>query len=189
LSLDFWQVLKEFTLEASLRMNIWPIIKAPVAVQLNRTAFGIYVVVFGSVLWHFHGIASVEGTAIFLCMFLASVFGVISSCIRAPRSRWIISLLVLLIPTIVFVGVSLTEFSAPEGWLDWLATGFCVFAIWFSIPIMLALSLFISIGSIAFDQKHSLVVDVRSSGSCEEYFRSSNHPHRAELSSMAPPNT
>lgn len=158
-------------------MSILPVIKAPIAVQLNRIAFALYTAIFGLVLWRFRQIASVEGMAIFLCMFLFSVQGLVSSCIRARRSRWIMAVLGLLIPGLVFI-MMCSLWSRPDGWLDWLLSGFCALVTWFGVPIMLALALFKRICSISLDKKQGLAVDIRSAQSCSEYFKGSDGGHQ-----------
>jgi hypothetical protein len=155
-------------------MSIWPVIKAPIAVQLNRIAFALYAAVFGSALWRFHHTATVEGTAILLCMFYSSVLGLISSCIRARRSRWIMAALVLLIPGIVFIGMCFMEWSRPEGWLDWLFSGLFGLVGWFGIPIALALSLFKNLHNISFDKMRGILIDIRSNQFATEYFKGSD---------------
>jgi peptidoglycan/LPS O-acetylase OafA/YrhL len=183
LSLDFWPVAEEITREAHLVLEIWPVIKAPVAVQLNRIAFALYAAFLGSFLWRIHHTASMEGTAIFLCMFLFSVLGLVSSCIRARRSRWIMAAVGLLIPGIVFIGMCLMEWSRPEGWLEWLFSGLFALVIWFGIPIVLALSLFKDIHSISTDKKQGLMGEIRSAQSCIEYFQGfgTDRPKNVEM--------
>ncbi len=68
------------------------------------------------------------------------------------------AVLVLLIPGIVFIGMSFMEFSRPEGWLDWLLEGFFAFIVWFSIPLMLALSLFMTIKNMSSDKSGELLL-------------------------------
>ena len=153
-------------------MSIWPVIKAPIAVQLNRIAFAVYAVFFGWALWRFRHIASVKGTAIFLGMIFLSVLGLFDSCIRARRSRWIMAMLVLLIPGIFFIGLCLTVWSRPEVWLDWLLNGLVAIFVWFGIPITLALSLFMRLYKIS-SEKRGLAVDIRQSQKCIEYFKGS----------------
>jgi amino acid transporter len=150
-------------------MNIWPVIKAPIAVQLNRIAFALYVGFFGSFLWRVHSIASVEGTAIFLGMIFFCVPGLFYSFVRARRSRWIMAALGLLIPGLVFTSMCLLEFSRPEGLSDWFLFVLAALVYWFAIPIMLALLLFKSIYNISFE-KRGLVVDIGSAQKCLEYF-------------------
>ncbi|MGD0814378.1 MAG: hypothetical protein ABSA83_12295 [Verrucomicrobiota bacterium] len=154
-------------------MNIWPVIKAPIAVQLNRIAFTLYAAFFGACSWRIHRFAAVEGMAIFLCMFLFSVLGLISSFIRARRSRWIMAALDLLIPGIVFIGMCLMEWSRPEGWVDWLFSALVALVVWFGIPLSLALSLFKDICNIRFDKRMSLVFEIRSAQTCIDYFKKS----------------
>jgi peptidoglycan/LPS O-acetylase OafA/YrhL len=151
-----------------LWMNMWPVIKAPVAVQLNRIAFAIYTAVFGSYLWRVHRIASVEGTAIFLGMIFLSVLGLFYSCVRARRSRWIMAVLVVLIPGLVFTSTCLLAFTRPEGWTDWLVAVLTALLYWFATPILLALSLFKNF-YITF-RKLDMVVEFRPARKSNEYF-------------------
>ena len=154
------------------RMNIRPVIKAPVAVQLNRIAFAIYTWFFASFLWSVRRAASVEGTAFFLGMIFLSVLGLFYSCIRARRSRWIMTVLVILIPGLVIASTCLLEFSRPEGWWDWLTAVLIVFFCWLGVPILLALSLFKNI-YITF-RKLDMVVEFRPARKSIEYFTGSD---------------
>jgi hypothetical protein len=159
---------RRFGVRTGLRMNIWPVIRAPIVVQLNRIAFAFYAAVFGSVLWRYRHTACLEGTEIFLCMFFSSVLAITSSCIRARRSRWIMAVLGLLIPGLVFASMCFLEFSRPEGLLDWFQCVLIALVLWFGVPIMLALSLFweISFSSI----KRNLDVEINPSRKSAEYF-------------------
>jgi peptidoglycan/LPS O-acetylase OafA/YrhL len=149
-------------------MNAWTAIKAPAVVQFNRIAFAIYTAIFGLVLWRFHRIASVEGTAIFLCMFLLSVQGLASSCIRAPCSRWIMAVVSHLISGILLTGMLLVEFNSPKGCWDWLLTGLCVLPTWFSVPLMLSFPLF---RHISFDKGPQLGIEIQPAKACAQYFK------------------
>jgi peptidoglycan/LPS O-acetylase OafA/YrhL len=164
-------------------MNIWPVIKAPIAVQLNRIAFAIYTIFFGSYLWRVHRFASVEGTAIFLGMIFLSVLGLFYSCIRARRARWVMAVLVVLIPGLVITAMCLMEFSRPDGWLDWLMAGVFVFVGWLGVPILLALSLFTNI-SIASGKK-SLALEFKISRESIAYFTGAD-PGGNAASEIAP---
>jgi hypothetical protein len=151
-------------------MNNGLVIKAPVAVNLNRAAFAVYAAFFGWALWRFRHTASLEGTAIFLSMFFGSILGLVSSGVRARRSRWIMAALGILIPGAVFVGMCCMEWSRPEGWFDWLWSTLFALVVWFGIPIMLCLSLFMDIHGISSDKKSGFAVEVRFSKVCAEHF-------------------
>jgi hypothetical protein len=77
------------------------------------------------------------------------------------------------------------EFSRPEGLLDWLLGG-CVFLfVWLGIPILLALSLFVSIHRISFD-KLALTVESGASQNCLEYFTGAKAANRVESQPSLP---
>ena len=142
--------------------------RAPIAVQLNRIAFALYAGIFGSYLWRVHNIASVEGTAIFLAMMFFCVLGLFYSFIRARRSRWIMAVLGLLIPGLVFASMCFLEFSRPEGLWDWFQSVLIALFFWFGVPIMLALSLFWKISFSS--KKRYLAAEINPSRKCAEYF-------------------
>jgi hypothetical protein len=167
-------------------MNIGPVIKAPIAVQLNRIAFAIYAGFFASPLWRYRHVASGEGAAILLGMVFLSVLGHFYSCIRARRSRWIMAVLGLLIPGIFWTGMCLMEFSSPEGFWDWLLQGLFALFAWFSIPISLALSLFTSIHRVSFDKKLALDVHIGASQNYLEYFTSAKASEHLESQPSLP---
>jgi hypothetical protein len=154
-------------------MSIWPVIKAPIAVQLNRIAFATYAGFFGYGLWRFRHTASVMGTATFLGMFFLSLFGLFYSCVRARRARWIMAVLGLLIPGLVFVGMCCMEWSRPEGWWEWLFTGLYALAVWFGIPIMLAVSLFLKLLKISVNKKLTISVNISADQMATDFFKES----------------
>jgi len=169
---------RRFGMRPDSGMSIRPVIKAPIAVQLNRIAFALYAGFFGSFLWRVHKNASVEGTAIFLGMIFFCVLGLFYSFIRARRSRWIMAVLGLLIPGLVFASLCFLEFSRPEGLADWFLSVLAALVYWFAIPIMLSLTLFKSIYNISFE-KRGLVVDIRSAQKCLDYFKGADKARAA----------
>jgi multisubunit Na+/H+ antiporter MnhB subunit len=122
-------------------MSISSVIKAPLGVQLNRIAFALYAALFLWPLWQDHHTISPVGLMSFVSLLFVSLLGLFFSCVRAPHSRWILALLGILIPAIVFIAMCLTVWSRPQAWWDWLLSMLTALA-WFAIPIALAVSLF-----------------------------------------------
>jgi hypothetical protein len=118
-------------------MTISPLIKAPLAVQLNRSAFIIYAAFFAWPLWAYRYTISASGCVIFGCFILCSLLGFGYTFIRIRRSRWILTLFGLLIPAAFWTLMCLIVFSRPAWW-EWPF----VLILWFCIPIFLAVSLF-----------------------------------------------
>jgi len=121
-------------------MNILRVIKAPLGVQLNRTAFLIYGLVFSWPIWRWGHTIAVSGHLIFEGFIFCSLLGLFYSCICARRSRWILAVLGILIPA-VFWCLMLPEFSRPAWW-EWPFDVVLVLVVWMGIPILLVTSLF-----------------------------------------------
>jgi hypothetical protein len=120
-------------------------------------------------------------------MIFLSVLGLFYSFVRARRSRWIMAVLVVLIPGLVIATICHLEFSRPEGWWDWLTAALIVVGLWLSVPIILALSLF-SDTSVSF-RKKSLDVEIKFSRSrkSNEYFSGTHGDRHEELHSAPLP--
>jgi hypothetical protein len=103
-------------------MQVLPIIKAPLVVQLNRAAFVFYFAVWGWFLWRFHLAiwnGGIENSVFLFGTALCSLLGFFYSFIRARRSRWILAILVTFIsPTFVFTGSMFAGSITPwmSGW-------------------------------------------------------------------------
>ncbi len=78
---------------------------------------------------------------IFIGMVFLGLLGLVYSCVRARRARWILATLNILIPGIVWAGMCLFEFSRPQAWWDWLLD-IPPFFLPFVIPGFLAWMLF-----------------------------------------------
>lgn len=118
-------------------MFISSLIKAPLAVQLNRVAFMIYAAFFAWPLCAYRHTISVSGCIIFGSFILCSLLGFGYTFIRIPRSRWILTLFGIVIPAAFWTLMCLMIFSRPVWW-EWPFA----LVIWFGIPISLAVSLF-----------------------------------------------
>jgi hypothetical protein len=118
-------------------MGILSVIKAPVGVQLNRVAFLLYAIFFAWPLWCFRHTASLEGSFILASFVFCSLLGLGYSFVRISRSRWILAVLGLSIPTAFWTSMCMMVFSRPAWW-EWPL----VVPMWFSIPVALAVSLF-----------------------------------------------
>lgn len=122
-------------------MNISPVIKAPFAVQSYRVLFVACAFYFSSFVWRERHVGSLEGLFILGGFVFCSLLGVFYTCIRAPRSRWVLALLGILIPAVVLVGMCRMIFSRPEAWWDWLLCGLETAAA-FALPVTFAVALF-----------------------------------------------
>jgi hypothetical protein len=118
-------------------MIISPLIKAPVAVQLNRAAFIIYTAFFAWPLWAFRHTISASGLVIFGAFVFCSLLGLGYTFVRIRRSRWILALFGLLIPAAFWISMCLIVFSRPAWW-EWPFA----LTLWFSIPLSLVVPLF-----------------------------------------------
>jgi hypothetical protein len=118
-------------------MSILPIIKAPLAVQVYRVAFAACAAYFGSFVWQERRIGSFVGLLELQSFTFFSLLGLIYTCIRARRSRWILAILGILIPAVILSVMLWLVFSRPAWW-EW------PFALlmFFTVPVTLALSLF-----------------------------------------------
>lgn len=121
-------------------MNIVRIIKAPLGVQLNRLAFGIYAAFFGWPMWTSRHFMVFSGWVIFGSFVFCSLLGFAYTFIPVRRSRWILAVLGLVIPAAFWAGMCLLEFSRPEWW-EW-PLDILVLSCWFCIPTILAVLLF-----------------------------------------------
>ena len=118
-------------------MNISPLIKAPLAVQLNRAAFMIFAAFFAWPLCAYRHTISVSGCIIFGSFILCSLLGFGYTFIRIRRSRWILTLFGLLIPAAFWTLMCLVVFRRPAWW-EWPFA----LMLWIGIPVFLAVSLF-----------------------------------------------
>jgi peptidoglycan/LPS O-acetylase OafA/YrhL len=118
-------------------MSILPVIKAPLAVQLYRIAFAVCVIYFGSLVWRERRIGSFVGLLELQTFTFFSLLGLIYTCIRARRSRWILAVLGILIPAVILAAMLWVVFSHPAWW-EW---PFLVL-MFFTVPVTLAVSLF-----------------------------------------------
>ncbi|MGA2788118.1 MAG: hypothetical protein ABSF60_11380 [Verrucomicrobiota bacterium] len=118
-----------------------PVIKAPLAVQLNRVVFTIYAVLFGWPMWSFRHFMVLSGWVIFSSFVFCSLLGFAYTFIRVRRSRWILTVLGLLIPAAFWTFMCLMEFSRPAWW-EWPLDIIFMLVVWFGYPILLAVSLF-----------------------------------------------
>src|SRR3974390_512308 len=122
-------------------MSIWPAIKAPLGVQLNRLAFTLYALVFAWPLFSFRHSISVSGLAVFSSFVFCSLLGLRCTFVRVHRSRWILAILGLVIPAVFWTLMCLMEFSRPAWW-EWPFVILFALVVWFGFPIFLAVSLF-----------------------------------------------
>lgn len=120
-------------------MKIWPIINAPLVVQLNRTVFAIYATFFIWIMWETHRTASPKGWITFFSFLFFSIVGIFYSCVRARRSQWIMSVIVILIPSIVVAEMFYMEIFSTPAWWEWLLLPLNPI---FSVPAVFAISLF-----------------------------------------------
>ena len=78
----------------------------------------------------------------FGCFLFLSLLGIFYSCIRTCHSRWVISTIMISIPTIVLVEMShMKIFSAPQTWWEWLLEPLPLF-VWFALPTWFSYLLF-----------------------------------------------
>jgi hypothetical protein len=123
-------------------MEMWQIIKAPLAVQFSRIALSLYAAFFTWPLWKFRHTISKEGIIILGCYVLFSLFGIIYSCIRARHSRWIMSAIMISIPAIFLFGMfRMKIFSTPQTWWEWLLEPLPLL-VWFAFPAVFSYLLF-----------------------------------------------
>jgi len=122
-------------------MSILPIIKAPLAVQFYRVAFAVCAIYFGSFVWQERRIGSFVGLLELQAFTFFSLLGLVYTCVRARRSRWILASLGILIPAVVLIGMSFMILSRPEAWWDWLLCLIEIVAL-FAIPVTFAMVLF-----------------------------------------------
>ena len=121
---------------------MWQIIKAPLTVQFSRIAFVLYAAFFTWPLWKFRHTASQEGLVIFGCFLCFSLLGIFYSCIRACHSRWIMSVIIILIPAVVLaLMIRMKIFSSPQSWWEWLLEPLPLI-VWFGFPVIFAVLLF-----------------------------------------------
>lgn len=122
-------------------MSISPLIKAPLGVQLNRIAFGIYATFFGWPMWLTRHFMILSGFVIFGSFVFCSLLGFAYTFIRLPRSRWVLAILGLAIPAAFWTSMCITVFSTPVGW-EW--PFFILFAliVWLGLSAVLAALLF-----------------------------------------------
>ena len=154
-----------------MRMNLWPVIKVPLAVQLNRVAFALYAWFFWANFRPLRDIGSVEGTAIIVGMIFLCVLGFFYSFIRARSSRWIMAVLVILIPGLLFAAMCRWEWSWPDGWFDFAVDLAMGLLLWFGVPVLLAVSLF---AKFRFSlRKKDIAVEPQSARNCAAYFAGS----------------
>jgi uncharacterized membrane protein YedE/YeeE len=66
-----------------------------------------------------------------------SLLGLIYTCVRARRSRWILAILGILIPAAILTAMLWLVFSRPAWW-EWLFA----LLMFFTVPVTLAVSLF-----------------------------------------------
>ena len=118
-------------------MSILPVIKAPLAVQLYRVAFAACAYYFGSFVWQERRVGSLVGLLELQAFTFFSLLGLIYTCVRARRSRWVLAILGILIPAVILAGMLWLVFSRPAWW-EWPFTLF----VWFVMPVTLAVSLF-----------------------------------------------
>jgi hypothetical protein len=101
-----------------LHMNILPIIKAPLAVQVYRCFFAACLVYFGSFIRLLHHDCPPSGILVLTGFPSCSLVGMLATCIRVSLSRWILAILGFLIPGVVFGALLFWSYHA--GWWDWL---------------------------------------------------------------------
>jgi hypothetical protein len=122
-------------------MNNSPVIKAPFVVQSYRVFFVACAFYFGSFVWRERHIGSFAGLLELQGFTFFSLLGFVYTRVRARRSRWIVAILGILIPAVVYIGMCLMIFSRPEAWWDWLLCGLVTAAL-FALPVTFAVALF-----------------------------------------------
>ena len=118
-------------------MSIFPVIKAPLAVQLYRSAFAACAIYFGVFVWQERRIGSFAGLLELQAFTFFSLLGLVYTCVRARHSRWILATLGILIPAVILAGLLWLVFSRPAWW-EWPI----VLLMWFTVPVTLAVALF-----------------------------------------------
>ena len=129
------------TIKPLASMKVLPLINAPLAVQLNRVAFAIYAILFAWPLCMFRHSISAPGSAIFSGFVFCSLLGLGYTFVRVRRSRWILAVLGLVIPGVLWTSMYLMEFSRPAWW-EWPFDILFALVVCFGFPILLAVSLF-----------------------------------------------
>jgi phosphate/sulfate permease len=120
-------------------MSISPIIKAPLVVQLYRCFFTACIIYFGSFLWRFRHGGSLVGLLFIASFPFCGLLGLIATCIRVPSSRWVLSVVGILIPGVVSLG--LFFILHHDEWWEWLLSPLFFF-VWLAMPVSGAIALF-----------------------------------------------
>jgi hypothetical protein len=92
-------------------------------------------------LWSFRHSISISGLVIFTSFVFCSLLGLGYTFIRVRRSRWILSVLGLVIPAVFWASMCLMEFSRPAWW-EWPFDILFAPVLWFGFPIMFVAALF-----------------------------------------------
>jgi hypothetical protein len=121
------------------RMNISPVIKAPWAIQVYRCFFVVCFIYFSPYLRLIHHDSPVSRILFLIGIPLCSLLGFLATCIRVPASRWVLSILGILIPG--FLSVVIFTVTRHDDWVDRLFIPFFFF-IWLVLPVCGAIILF-----------------------------------------------
>lgn len=118
-------------------MSIYPVIKAPFVVQLYRVAFVACAFYVGSFVWRFHVTGAILGLTEMQGFVFLNLLGFFYTFVRARRSRWVLAILGILIPSVA-LGVMLRfVFTWPEWW-EWPLDLLFIF----TMPVTFAVLLF-----------------------------------------------
>jgi hypothetical protein len=120
-------------------MIISPVMKAPWVIQVYRCFFLVCVIYFGSYLQLLHHGSPVSGILVLGGLPLCSLLGFLATCIRVPASRWVLSIVGILIPG--SVSIAIFTVTRHDDWGDWLFIPFFFF-IWLALPVCGAIILF-----------------------------------------------
>jgi hypothetical protein len=115
-----------------------PGIKAPWPIQAYRCFFTACLVYFGSYLRLLHHDSPLSGILVLGSFPLGSLLGLLATCIRVPASRWVLSVVGILIPGAVSFGIFV---SGHRDWSDLLFSPFFFF-IWLALPFCGSIILF-----------------------------------------------